>query len=387
MRLDRFGQYLNFFIIHNDIIPVKTKIVIDNSLLFVDNQDVMTKKSVRILIEVLVAVGIVAALLYWRSDSIDKVQTVDSGNRQVMGTFARVVVVGVDAKIGAECVEAAFEKIYLIDNLMSKYKPDSQISLINKNAFGEPVVVDELVFGLLEKSVAYSKKTDGAFDITVGPLVDLWKEAEDANLLPSQEALAGAKAKVGYDKLYLDRAQYSVKFAVDGMKLDLGGIAKGYAIDLAVEAAKEHGAAGVMVDLGGDIRCFGAAPKGKENWIIGLQNPVDVGGDKNIINKLKISNEAVTTSGNYRRFVVIDGSRHSHIINPAIADSADELSSVTVIASRAVDADAMATAVSVLGRIKGLELIENTADTEAILILNRPEAEIITTSGAGKYLQ
>ena len=347
----------------------------------------MTKKHIQISIEILVAAGIIAVAMYWHSNSAVGIQTVDSGHRQIMGTFGRVVVIAADKKTGQECISAAFEKVQLIDELMSKYKPTSQISKVNAAAFDRPVVVDEPVFGLLEKSVAYSKKTDGAFDITVAPLIDLWKEAEEANSLPGAESLAAAKAKVGFDKLLLDARHRSVKFTVMGMKLDLGAIAKGYAVDLAVEAAKEHGALGVMVDLGGNIRCFGQAPQGKKYWIIGLQNPavLDDNG-KNIIGRLKISNNSVSTSGNYRRFVTIGGVRHSHIINPATTASADELSSVTVIAPEAVDADALSTAISVLGLARGLKLIENTPDTEAILIPNRPQAEIITTRGAEKYL-
>ena len=251
----------------------------------------MTKKHLQILIGVLIAVGVIAAMLNFRPATVNKFLAVDSGHRQIMGTFARVVVVATDDETGWECIEAAFEKIRLINVLMSKYRPDSQISKVNAAAFNGPVEVDKLVFFLLEKSIAYSKKTNGAFDITVGPLINLWKQAEEANSLPSEEALAVAKAKVGSDKLQLNAAKHTVRFAVDGMKLDLGAIAKGYAIDLAIESAKERGAAGVMVDIGGDIRCFGTTPKGKKNWLIGLQNPVDTRPNtKNIISKLKISN-------------------------------------------------------------------------------------------------
>ena len=156
----------------------------------------MTKKRIRILTQTLIAAGIIAVALYLYHNSLSGLQTVDSGYRQIMGTFARVVVIAADKKTGQECIAAAFEKIQLIDELMSKYKPSSQISRVNAAAFDEPVVVDKLVFDLLKKSVAYSKKTSGAFDITVAPMVDLWKEAEDANLLPSDEMLAAAKAKV-----------------------------------------------------------------------------------------------------------------------------------------------------------------------------------------------
>ena len=330
----------------------------------------MTKKHIRILIGILAAVGIITAVQYWYSNSVAGIQTVDSGHRQIMGTLGRVVVTAADKKTANECINSAFEKVQLVNELMSKYKPTSQVSKVNATAFDEPVVVDELVFGLLEKSIEYSKKTDGAFDITVAPLIDLWKEAEDANSLPSTEALAVAKAKVGFDKLQLDAQHRSVKFTVLGMRLDLGAIAKGYAIDLAVEAAKKHGALGVMVDIGGDIRCFGEAPQGKKYWIIGLQNPTNVGDNgKNIIDKLEIFNNSVATSGNYIRFVTIGGIRHSHIINPATTAGADELSSVTVIAPEAVGADALATAIAVMGFDEAKKLLEKSDEFKAVLLL------------------
>ena len=174
------------------------------------------------------------------------------------------------------------------------------------------------------------------------------------------------------------------------MRLDLGGIAKGYAIDKAIEAAQRGGALGGMVDIGGDIRCFGSPPEGREQWLIAVQDPNAImagttGGG--LLMKLKITDAAVATSGDYQQFVMIEGTRHSHIMNRKTGTSAEGLSSVTIIADNATDADALATSVSVMGAEKGLALIEKLPGTEAILITSGPEYEVTKTSGALKYIK
>ena len=150
------------------------------------------------------------------------------------------------------------------------------------------------------------------------------------------------------------------------MSLDLGAIAKGFAADIAVDEMKKAGAIGGLVDIGGQIGCFGLTEK-KGKWIVGIQNPAK-SEDNQIIAKLALSDAAVSTSGNYERFYKIGDNRFSHIFNPATEKSADQLSSVTIIASNGTEADALATAVSVLGAEKGLELIEKTENTEAVII-------------------
>ena len=221
--------------------------------------------------------------------------------------------------------------------------------------------------------------------------MDLWRSAAEANAVPDDAKLAEARAKVGCEKVILDANQMSVRFAVEGMKLDLGGIAKGYAIDKAVEAMRNYGAVGGMVDVGGNIRCFGTPPKGKTHWLIGLQDPdvkseIHFEMDKPLL-KLKLNNAAVATSGHYRRFALIQGKKYSHIIDTKTSSSSDKLASVTIIAKDAITADALSTAVIVLGAEKGLALIEETPDTEAILITSPPTYEIIKTVGAEKYIK
>lgn len=355
----------------------------------------MSKKSCRIAVELVIGACLIVAAYIWTAGRNDSIWPADRAvakgpYRQVMGTFARVVAVGMDSEMTKACIETAFEKLQRVDNLMSDYKPDSQISKVNRDAFRQPVPVSEPVFEVLRRSVEFSKKSAGAFDVTVGPLVDLWRLAGEREAEPSEKELAEARAKVGYEKLILNDEAKTVCFKVDGMRLDLGGIAKGYAIDMAIEAMQHKGAIGGMVDIGGDIRCFGAPPEEKEKWAIGLQDPAGqeesvVGGPLVLV--LELINEAVATSGGYRRFVLIGETAYSHIVDPGTSSSAVGLSSVTIIARSAMDADALATAVTVMGPEKGLALIEQMPDTEAIVITTAPEFKRIQSSRAVQYIR
>jgi len=342
----------------------------------------------------IVAVGLLLAVpLYLllaggpgQTDSPNLVRA-DSGIQLVMGTFARVVAFTDDIASGNRCIESALDAINNVDNLMSDYKPDSEISRVNANAFARPVKVGPATFEVLEKSIEISKLTDGAFDITVGPLVKLFRTARDTGKAPTPEQIADAKAKVGYEKLVLNDAEKTVRFTVKGMSLDLGGIAKGYAVDKVIEVMQQHGALGAMVDIGGDVRCFGRPPKGKETWIIGLQDPNTDNGATGIILKLKIAASAVTTSGDYQQYAIIDGKRQSHILDRKTGKSTHGLASVTIIAKNATTADALATAVTVLGLQKGLDLIESIPNTEAFLISPAPTYKITKTTAAEKYIK
>ncbi len=354
----------------------------------------MSRKD-RIFLQVIIGLILITGAVYffveeekepvWPTGRIE----VDSGQRVVMGTFARVVAVAADSEIANRCVEAAHAEIQRIDGLMSDYKADSEISEINRDGFKRAVKVSGATFEVLQRSVYFSKLTNGAFDVTVGPLVDLWHKAGETNSVPSEAELADARSRVGYDKLILDTNELSVRFAVDRMRLDLGAIAKGYAVDKAVEAMQRGGALGGMVDIGGDIRCFGAPPRGKDKWRVGLRDAraVKESAEGNgLLMVLEVTNEAVVTSGDYERFVEIGGERYSHIINPASGKGKGELSSVTLIGKNTTDVDAIATAVSVMGIEKGLALIEATPDTETILVTSAPEYKIIKSSAADKFI-
>jgi len=345
----------------------------------------MTNKTIRIIIAVVLAVLLVVVLRLSLKPTVEE----RSGPRIVMGTFARVIAVAADSKTAENCIKAAFEQLTTVENLMSAYKEDSELTRINNQAHLAPVKISAPTFDVLQKSVQFSSLTDGAFDITVGPLVQLWRAAQEANSPPSDWQLRQARAKVGYDKLILDADKLTVRFTVEGMRLDLGGIAKGWAIDRAIKNMQEKGARGGMVDVGGDIRCFGLPPKGKKHWLIGLQDPHEAK-DALTVGKpllvLKLNDAAVATSGGYRRFALIEGKKYSHIIDRKTGSAADSLSSASIITDSATRADALATAVTVLGPQKGLQLIEKLPKTEAILISPPPKYKLTKTTGANIYI-
>jgi len=314
---------------------------------------------------------------------------VDSGHRVLMGTFGRVVVIAKSERAARACIEAAFDVQQRIESLMSYHREDSELNRVNRSAAQKAIPVHPMTFEVLRRAVYFSRFSDGAFDITVGPLVDLWRQAGQSNSPPSEEALAEARRKVGFEKLILDEKAMTVRFAQEGMRIDLGGIGKGYAVDKAVEAMRKRGALGGMVDLGGNIRCFGRAPHGQEKWRIALQDPnvaPDEFGTAKYLLVLEIGNESVATSGDYRRFTVVQKQKQSHILDTQTGQGARKLISDTIIASDATSADALSTAVNVLGPEKGLALIERLPSVEAILIPAGKGAGILYSRGAAAYV-
>jgi thiamine biosynthesis lipoprotein len=347
-------------------------------------RDFMPPTKTKTLIFRAVLAMIVIGLFFWFSPK-NRTVTVDGGFRMTMGTIARIMVTAEDSQQANQAISAAFEKIFHIEKLMSDYDPNSQLSQVNQNGFEKPVQVDAALFEVLAAAKGYSCLSDGAFDVTIGPVVQLWRTAKEDNITPDARALKKAKEAVGYENLILDTENKTVQFAKEGMFLDLGGIAKGYAIDQAIDILRDSGVNGAMVDIGGDLRCFGTPANGKKHWLIGLQDPAAE--DEKILLTLNMDDMAIATSGDYRRFVMIDDKKHSHIVNPATADSANDLSSVTLIAPTAMAADALATAVTVLGNEKGLDLINKTEAAEVILIQSDKPGKLIKSSNAGQYIQ
>jgi thiamine biosynthesis lipoprotein len=336
-----------------------------------------------IALDILAAIVCVVIIINFRRQVVYEA---DSGTILTMGTVAHVKALADSGQTAENCIKAATKQFEQIEKFFSDKRSDSEISRVNREAFNGSVKLSGEVYQLIKTSITFSELSGGAFDITIGPLVDLWKQAGDANSLPGDEQIKEACSKVGFKKLILDDANSTVRFAVEGMRLDFGGIAKGYAVDLAVEAMKSSGATSGMVDIGGNIRCFGRPPKGKEDWIIGVQNP-DLTSPQQVIMTLKLDDKSVATSGNYQRFVTVSSKRFSHIIEPRTGKTIEGLSSVTIITERATDADALSTSVTVMGPQAGLKLIEKIPLTDAIVITAGPEYKIIKTDGTGKLIK
>lgn len=280
--------------------------------------------------------------------------------RAIMGTTVEVELWHGDSAIGRNAVEAVFHEMIRLDKLLSPYKPESMISQINREAAAGEVVVDEETFWLINKAVEFSELSHGAFDITfasVGYLYDYRNHK-----LPTEAQRLEKKSAIDYRHIRLDPLNKTVSFKNKAVKIDLGGIAKGYACDRGIKIIKELGIQHGIVSAGGDSKILG--DKRGRPWMIGIKDPR---GDQSIIN-VPVENVALSTSGDYERFFIKEATRYHHIIDPSTGSSAGELTSVTIIADEGVYSDALSTAVFVLGVDEGLALINRLANTSAIII-------------------
>jgi thiamine biosynthesis lipoprotein len=297
-----------------------------------------------------------------------------------MGTTFRVVLYAPDKARAKTAAAAAFARVAELDNVMSDYKKDSELMRLCR-AFakdvGEPVKVSDDLFVLLRKAEALSEKCDGAFDVTVGPVVQLWRLARRTQELPDPKEFAAARAKVGYKKVKLDPAKKTVRLLAPGMQLDLGGIAKGYAADEALKLLREKfGISQALVAASGDIAC-GDPPPAATGWKVEIA-PIAKGQKPRM---LTLANAAVSTSGDLEQFVEIKGVRYSHVLDPRSGLGLTGRRSVTVIAPRGIDADSMTKAVSVLAPERALKLIEEAPGAACyIVILDKAGKPVATAS-------
>ncbi|MFM8273233.1 MAG: FAD:protein FMN transferase [Gemmata sp.] len=297
-----------------------------------------------------------------------------------MGTTFRIVLYAADKATARTAADAAFARVAELDSIMSDYKPDSELVLLCKRfskRVEEPVKVSDDLFVVLQKAEELSKRCDGAFDVTVGPVVQLWRLARRTQQLPDEKELAVALAKVGYTKLKLDPAMKTAQLLTPGMQLDLGGIAKGYAADAALKLLREKfGIKPALVAAYGDIAC-GDPPPGQTGWKVEIA-PIGKGQKPR---PLTLANAAVSTSGDLEQFVEIGGLRYSHLLDPKTGLGLTGRRSVTVIAPNGVTADSMTKAVSVLPPERGLKLIEDTPGASTyIVVLEMSGNPVVTAS-------
>jgi thiamine biosynthesis lipoprotein ApbE len=284
--------------------------------------------------------------------------------RQMMGTWAEITVYSQDVEAANRAIESALDTMTTVGNLMSPYNQDSEISEINRQTGKKSVRVSPPTFFVVQSALYYSEISDGAFDITISPLIRSWGFFRKQGRIPPQEEINQQRALVNYKLIELDSEQRRIKLLKHGITLDLGGIAKGYAVDKAIEKLRSAKLENILVNLSGNMYAMGHS-KDKEAWHIGIRHPRQKG---DLLGFLELREEAIATSGDYEKFFIHAGKRYSHIINPHTGYPVSDIASVTIIAPTAMAADALSTAVFVLGAEKGLQLIESEDGVEGIIV-------------------
>ena len=288
---------------------------------------------------------------------------------KLMESRFEITVVAADSIEANQYIDLAITEISRIESLISSWDEHSQTAEINRKAGIEPVQVDRELFNLIERSIRISALTDGAFDISYASMDKIWKFDGSMTGMPSPEQVKAARSKIGYQNIVLDKEKPSVFLKFTGMKIGFGAIGKGYAADKAKELLVEKGVVAGIVNASGDMNTWGRQPNGQE-WKVAITNPMD---KHKAFAMLPISNGAVVTSGDYEKQVLFDGIKYSHIIDPRTGYPAKGLASVTIFAPKAELADALATAVSVMGIDAGLSLINQLPQVECVIVTNKGE--------------
>lgn len=290
----------------------------------------------------------------------------------IMGTRVAVEAWHEDAAVADAAIAAVIAEMHRVDRLMSHYKPESELSQVNARAAAGPVPVAPELAALVARALEFSVLTDGAFDITyasVGYLYDY-----RAHERPSDAQIAAALPAVNWRHVVVDREASTIRFSREGVRIDLGGIAKGYAVDRGIAILADMGVRHGTVTAGGDTRILG--DRLGRPWVIGIRHPDD---RQRVVSRIPLADAALSTSGDYERYFDEDGRRYHHIINPRTGHSAGGLRSVTVIGPDATTTDGLSTGVFVLGAERGLALIERLGDVDAVLVT--ADGKVLYSSG------
>lgn len=285
----------------------------------------------------------------------------------LMGSRFQITLVDNDSISAERNIDKAIAEITRIENLISEWRPETQISQVNQNAGIKPIKVDKEVFDLTKKSLYFSKLTDGAFDISIVAMDKIWKFDDSMNELPSEQAIKESVRNVGYQNIILDSTNSTIFLKNPGMKIGFGSIGKGYAADKTRDLMKSMGVKAGIIDASGDISTWGTQPNGKP-WAIGINNPFN---DHKMAAVLYFKENAVTTSGSYEKYAEIHGKRYSHIMNPKTGYPSTGLTSVTITGPNATMANGFSTSVMVLGEKDGLKLLKLFPEYHYLLITDK----------------
>jgi FAD:protein FMN transferase len=282
-----------------------------------------------------------------------------------MAVPIRIVLYASDDATATQAAKAAFARFHDLNAVCSDYDPESELRrLCDTSSEGKPIHVSDDLWRVLVRSLELSAQSDGAFDVTVGPVVRLWRSARQTKELPSPKSLQAARTRVGYRWVRLHPERQAVELLRPKMRLDLGGIAKGYAVDEGMKAIRGHGITRVMIQAGGNIG-LGDPPPERSGWRIGIAPPDAHNPPRQY---LSLARAAVSTSGDLWQHALIGGVRYSHVIDPRTGQALTDHSSVTVIGRDGLSTDGLSSAAAVLGPDKGLKLIEATPNAAALIV-------------------
>jgi len=291
-----------------------------------------------------------------------------------MGVPFRITMYAPDAKTAQSAADAAFERVEVLNSILSDYDSDSEISRLSQTSGQNKVVpLSTVLWTVLEKSQEIAEKTDGAFDVTIGPLVNLWRRMRRKQELPSPDLIAEMRNRVGYQHLQLDPKERTAKLLQPDMRLDVGGIAKGYASDEAIAMLAKHGITRALAAASGDI-VAGDPPPGEKGWRVEIET-LDVPGAPPP-QVLYLAHQGVSTSGDAYQFVEINGTRYSHIINPKTGIGLTGRSMVTVVAPQGITADGWDTPIDIIGPERGIPLIEAIPGAAMRMVRQREDGKV-----------
>jgi thiamine biosynthesis lipoprotein len=289
-----------------------------------------------------------------------------------MGCTCTVRVCGGDEAVRREAAAAALDEVDRLDRLMSHYRPGSLLSRVNREAASGPVAVPPELLDLLDVSLRWSRESDGAFDVTVGPLMKAWGFFQDEGRVPAEDELDRALEVVGHRHVLLDRDALTVRFARRGVELDLGGIGKGYALDRAVAVLRERGVGSALVNLGGSSVYGLGAPPGAAGWEIGIQDPLE---PSRIALPVALRDRALSVSGGYGRSFEQDGVTYAHVLDPRTGRPVRDVLSVAVLSETGTAGDALDNVLFVLGPEAGRAHVVRVPGTEAFFFLPKARGE------------
>ena len=282
----------------------------------------------------------------------------------LMGSRFDITVVASNEKEGNEYIDSAIFEIARIEKLISSWDVNSETSLINKLSGIQPIKVDKELFDLIERSIAISTLTNGAFDISYASMDRIWKYDGSMREMPSEEKISNSIKKVGYKNIIIDKEAQTVFLKLKGMKIGFGAIGKGYAADKAKALLIEKGAKAGIINASGDLNAWGKQANGKD-WMVAITNPLN---KNKAFSWLPINDSAIVTSGNYEKFVSFNGIRYSHIIDPRTGYPSTGIISTSIMTSNAELADAISTSVFVMGVETGLDFINQLKGVDCIII-------------------